>query len=985
MTETIHSQTGKKSIFIVLFIISFSKISCRMFLPSEMKDVCSNSDDYINIFFLNDQSLNEKYKYYTPLINFDTKEDYIIKMLYLDNEAKNIYKSKKLKQFTTLKYVFLFLFLVSIFIILDLNIHFLFRNSYSEDNDNHRSIIKYLKISSFGWIRYLIYDTKKMEEFYSKYKRNELSKLNKFLKIFLIFISTILLLLSIYFSLYNNNEYEKSEKATNNLTCALMKLIYEIKNGPFREQKNFIGIDLIKSFYDNFDLIEKDIEKNIKIFNENYFISLNLTSQWEGYISNLNQVLSNKNSELVINSYPSDIDKIDDIEKYNKTNIYQLQIIYDYYPSNDTTKYLYSIDNNMHNKINSINELIKEIKNIFIPNSKIINLYSNSELIFKNIVQKFYKIFNIYINKFMEVYLKDLYEEFVNNYLSFLFNIDFAYLVLLALCSILFIPFIGYSYRKKCMENKLSLVVLLFNNLFILVILSIISSIKIISMKNKITYVDDLSKAFYFLLNKENQEYFIINDDFIINNEDYSIKDIDGTPKNIFYYINYLINNEKQIDELYKLSFSDFDNKQIDTLYEKIEISNYKNLDETNEDIEQYSKELKKIENEGLTAYTYFHDLTGNGFQGSGKECPSNYLTNINLITKYDKTKQYFSEFDCNEIWDIGKEFRNIDKYTYKKKQEIIINHYSSKDEKNPPLLNYSEFNIDEIIRRYDDLKKNNSKIYYQIINQFKALENFRENNIINKQLLKMKEYNDELSEINNNIINITKQNMNSSKNIIDLYKNIFKNYANNYDYSSFLDLSFIKTDINFVLTEIEEFILTINKCYKNHLIVNIINYILSITLVIYYSLISYEIPSIKTKTKTMSKSRTKINSVVECKQKIGYIMNGGTPFYGANIGGNVSIFNGGSTTNYNNLNAKYNTIYCGKDKETFNVDDLLSLNKEVGSKAEVFNKMATKDKKGSYDMSNDEKNEADNSKIGIIDRGNNDGNRILSKFNNKK
>ena len=980
--KIIHSKTEVKSFFIILFFITLSKISCKIFSPSEMKDICSNSDDYINTFFANDQSLNEQYKYYTPLKNFDTKEDYTLKMLYLSDGAKKIYKSQKIKKFIILKYVFLFLFLISIFVLIDLDLHFIFRNSISEDSNNHESIINYLKISSFAWVRYLIYNTKKRNEFYSKYKRGELPKLNKFLKIFLIIISNILLILSIFYSLYNNKNFDKSEKVTNNITCALMKLIYEIKNGPFRKQNNFIGIDLIKSFYDNFDSIEENLEKNIKSFNENYFNALNLMSEWDKHINDLNEILSNKSTELVINSYPSELDKTDDIEKYKK-NCYQLQIIYEYYPSNDNTKYLNRIDKYMHDNINFINKSITEFKNITMPNSKIITLYSDSELIFKNIVEKFYKVFDIYINKFTDVYLTSVHDEFINNYLSFLFNIDFAYLVLLAFCVILFMPLIGYSYRKKCMENKISLVVLLYNNLFILVILSIISSIKIISMKIKTNYVDDLSKALYFLLQKENQEYFLENDDFIIDNVDYSIKDIDDIPKSIFYYLNYLINNEKQITELYQLSFADIDNELIDTLYDKIENINYMDLNISNKYIKEYSRKLRKMKKEGLTSYTYFHDLSGNGFQGSGKECPLNYLTKINSITKYDKKKEN-SDFDCNEFWNISK--KDFNEYIYQNKKNININHYSGKEEKNPPLLNYLEFSLEEIIERYSDLEKNNSKIYYQIINQFKALEKFRENNITNEQISKMKEYNNELNETNNNIFKIMIQNMNLSKSIIDSYRNIFNGYAKNYKYSSFLDFSFIKTDINFLISEIEEsFIFTINKFSKNHLLVNIINYILTIILVLYYSLISYEIPILKTITKSNTKSKTNIidNNILGYSQKI--IMKGGSPFIGGSIAGNVSIINGGSTINNNNLNPKYNTIYCGRDKDIFNLDDLMSLNKEIGSKAEVFNKMATKERRGSYyTINNEEKNEVDNSKIGIVDKvNNNDANRILSKFNN--
>ena len=544
--KIIHKEIGKKSIFIILFFINLSKIPCKIFSPSEIKDICSKSDDYISTFFTNNQSLNEQYKDYKPLKNFDTKDDYILQMLYLNDKANKVYKSQKLKQFRILNYIFIFLLMVAIFVILNLDLHFLFSNFIFKDNNNHGSFLKYFKMSTFSWVRYLIFDAKKMSEFYSKYKREGLTKLNKYFKIFLIFISFILLFLSIIFTMLNIKEFEKPEKVTNNLTCALMKLIYEIKNGPSRNENNFIGIDLIKSFYENFDLIKEDIENNLKTFNENYSMALKLTMQWDEFLNDLNKTLSNTTLEFVINSYPSEINKIDDIEKYEK-NCYQLQIIYDYYPSSDKTKYLNKIENYMFNKIDSINKLITETKNIFISNSKINTLYSNSELVFKNIVEKFYKIFYIYINKFTDVYLTAIYNDFISNYLSFLFNISYAYLVLLVFCVVIFIHFIGYVYHKKCMNNKLSLVVLLFNSLFILIILSIISSIKIISMKNKITYIDDLSKAIYFLLSKENQEYFLENDDFIINNTDFSIKDIDDTPKSIFYYLNYLINNEKKL------------------------------------------------------------------------------------------------------------------------------------------------------------------------------------------------------------------------------------------------------------------------------------------------------------------------------------------------------------------------------------------------------------------------------------------------------
>ena len=95
--------------------------------------------------------------------------------------------------------------------------------------------------------------------------KNELPKTNKSFKIISLLVSFVLLVLSIIFAIYNNYKFDYAEKTTYNISCALMKLLHEMKYG----KNNFIGLDKINEFFSEFSTLNENNKQNTKKFDQN--------------------------------------------------------------------------------------------------------------------------------------------------------------------------------------------------------------------------------------------------------------------------------------------------------------------------------------------------------------------------------------------------------------------------------------------------------------------------------------------------------------------------------------------------------------------------------------------------------------------------------------------------------------------------------------------------------------------------------------------
>ena len=995
MTHFLHST---KILFLMIIYLLFNKTSSEIITNTERKKICSESEEYINSFFTKDEELDEKYLKYNTNSDFLTNDKYIIQMLLLNQNAKKKYKEKKLSKHKFYNILNIVIFVISIIITFIFNGHFFYRlcgNKKIElESDKNISLLKFYKISPFAWIRYLLYGKEKKEEFYIQLK-NQKFKINKCLKILLVLIIFCLLIVSMIYAVFNNKELDESENATNNISCAIMNFLYEIKNGTLRKN-NFIGLEQINAFFNEFNSYNKNSDENLEKYNESFNNKTKkLIEEWENYITYLNSEL--KNNEFYINSYPSylnytegDIEKCANCEKQT----FQIKNINDYYPSNDMSKSLYMINQFFHDNIDSIYNLINKINDNFFSTQK--TSTEINENLYQNILEISNNIIDIYIDLFTTEYLTNVHYYFMKDNFPFLFNIDFAYLIFLVMICVLFVPLLLYSYYKKNSGNKIFMIFLFFECLFCLLIISIASSFIIVNMKSKITYIDDLSKAVYFLIDEENTDYLETNsEDYEIENIKYNIKDQDGTEKSIFYFLNYIINNDGNVSKLFNMNFPNIHINEVNELSVQLNniINNKENLMNkqlTNSYIENNANNFLKIINNGLDANIYFKNVNGNNI-----EYLSLYLSYVNSFTMF-KNKEYLN---IDELWNISTS--SFDKYVYKNKNSANNHYYKKDDLSTPALLNYLEYELDEILVRYEDLLINKKEIYYGIINQFKSLEYFRKDNIVINQIQKIYEYNNYLNTLESNIFELIKQNVLLSKEITDTYINKFNKYSNDKNnIYSFLDCNFIKKDLYFVLGEINiSFISTMQKFCKNHLLINIIIIFLSLILIIFYSLISYEIPLTKKRIyfdrkiisypdnenrkemeeikykKATEESEKEEKKQPQKRKKLSKKENSfeflrGNAFMNSNIGGSVSIVHGGNTINTNNICPQMNAISLGQNGNPLN--DILNINKLISPVQRSINNLFTNSNtnNGAPIINNepDRRNNIDQSKTGMIE-----------------
>ena len=962
------NKKGNSSLFNLIFLSLITLNSFKTLTKTKIKDICSNSDDYINNYFDENQDLNEKYENFRPNPSFSINDDYIIKMLFLDKSSIGQYKENKLKKYKNLKIMLIFGLLISFAIAIIFEIHFVLRlfEGKEELRVEHKkaTLLKFWKISSFCWIRYLIYNRKQKDAFYHEFREKNIPKTSRITKIFFLLISLSFLVIALICAAFNIIKSNEPEKLVNNISCALMKFLYEVKVQPFRKS-NYIGLNKIILFLN--DTNSNISELIIKNFITQFSIETSKKfSEWSSKLNNLDNKLADQNGkEFFIENYYSKKDySNEDIENVEKT-LFQLINITKYYPSNDSTKLLYQMNNFFHENADNIFTVIEKIYDLIIKN----NLNSEkkeddeSNTVYNNIINQLDQIIDMYIDELLNNYLTNFHKNLINNHFSFLFIIDFIYLEMLGLCGILFIPLMQYGFQNQCYKNKLIIPIIFYNNLFVLLILSLFSSMKIINIKEKSIYINDLSKVVYYLLDQDNQEYLENNFDYTINNKDFNIMDENGIYKNIFYYFNYIFNSKFNITDLYNIKYSQINIQQINDLYIQLNniISNEKNLlyfNITNPNIDTFSEELSTIIKEGILPDTNFKDVAGIGYGGSGFEAPINYLSFINIKTRKGTRYIYHvTEFDCDESWNISS--YNFNEYVYRNRSDVLDcqacnNHYYKKFELYPPaLLNYKEYSLEEIKERYNDLLKIVPEVYYGIIYQATGLDNFLRNDIVINQVKKLLNENENLKTLQAEIFESLNQSFFYAKQVITYFENLSEKYSNstNINFGDLLNFDFARKDMLFILGEIElTFTSKINQYYRQHLGVYGMSIFLSVIFIVFYSLISYEIPLEKGRVEKKDKITEYTQHIRDLitQKKLEIYENKDFRNHNSNKHlnsctnsniGNVNVIQKEKINDNNNLNPQYNTMVCEGKSQVFSEKDLLSLNQKINNKLCGLNK----------------------------------------------
>ena len=139
---------------------------------------------------------------------------------------------------------------------------------------------------------------------------------------------------------------------------------------------------------------------------------------------------------------------------------------------------------------------------------------------------------------------------------------------------------------------------------------------------------------------------------------------------------------------------------------------------------------------------------------------------------------------------------------------------------------------------------------------------------------------NSELIQLQNDLYKELKNVVTLANNFINLCKNLFEDYAkeNSTRLYSFLDCDFIRNDLNFLLSEIENNCLPeLNIIYKNYILLSIISILFSFIFLIFYSITSYQ-PiknEIEEKVKILLKDEIEKKIREKSNSKIGFMNNG--------------------------------------------------------------------------------------------------------------
>ena len=849
-SKNINFRLEKQTFLFLLISLSLIEIkSCLSLSRLSIEKACSNSDKYINNFFNGNGKLPKNY------IELDKTEiekgnnKNIIKLILLSENTKKNNEESNISKQRIYKIILLIIIIFFCISIIFFEIHFLYRipcGNIDKIKEKTATYSTFFKIHPFGIFKYSFMDQKERDKYFIEYKSQK-KFYNKNLVIFQSIIVIILMIGSILLTLLNILD-SKTKKTVDNMTCSLMKFLYEIKNKPIR-QSSFIGFENVNNFFVNASEKLKEINLKLPVLQNNLNECKTQNINWMSSINSIQKKLLDINSmEFYIYNLPSDprnmnfqnFSLMGDISKAKK-HLFQLEVIYDYYPAGTEGKSLYYINNNFSDISNPV---VNEVKKL----EKKLSLDEKND-IYQNIVSKINNILDLYIKKFQEVYMEKINKDLIND-LTHIYNSDFISLLLLILCFPFFIMLIKSICNKNYYSFNKLVSALLMNFIFIFFILSIYQLIILHKINKKVTYIEDIWSGIAFLFDSNNSNY--LNEHPINNIEDIDLL-INETNKynNLFYYLNYMVNNKGKLSGNPELQIGPFTNaelSEIDKIFNNL--TNFLNsYDNNNPNIYLYnnSKKISDMIEGGLKYDTNFKDISGTGYLGNYLENAITYLTYVNLRTRNNtRTNWGFEDFDCDETWNISTKDYSFWTYTNSEKYlcDNCTNHYSPKNADIPPLLNFLEFTLEQAIQRYSDLKNTKNNAEYNGIVYYLTATEFLRNSSFIKQLEKINDFNMELTEIQKKNFALLKQAVNSAKGIINDYLNIFNFIGNRENITSIIYCGYLKEDLNFVLGEVKDgFLKKINNMLKFHKLMDFINIILSIFMIVFYCLISYNLP----------------------------------------------------------------------------------------------------------------------------------------------
>ena len=860
----------QKFVFLLIFLSQIKIELSESLSLKDIKKVCINSDEYINSFFSGDEELPEEYNELDQTEIEKGNDENIIKLILLSENAEIEYENAKITKLKKYKIILLILLIFFSIIIIFFEIHFLCRIIYSKENRKINGITfsNFIRINPFGLFKFICLDKKEYVKYFIEYKSQK-KLYNKYPIIIFSIIIFILMIGSIFLSIFNYLESNKISTSVDNMTCTLMKFFYEIKNKPIRKS-SFIGFDNINSFFVNFSENSKIISTKLEALTNNSKKCKIQNTSWISSVNEIQKKLSDQESmEFYFYGLPSDPNNMNfsnfslmgDISKAIK-HLFQLQVIYNYYPVDTKGKILYEV-NQIFNDISEpiINEVEKLEKKLNSQDSN--NKEDENNNVYQNVVSKFDKVLNLYIEKFQNVYLEEVNNNLKDDLVD-VNNLDLILILMLLLSVPLFMILIYNIYKQKCYSHNKTISIILMHFIFILFISSEYQLIIFESINKKIIYIQDIWRGIAFLFDPNNINYLNENPIDTIENIDILISE-NNKHNNLFYYLNYMVNNQGKLKTNSEIKISPFNKEELSTMNKTFNdlnnILDSYNSNNPNKYLYNYNLNISNMIKEGLKFDTGFQDISGTGFLGSNFENALTYLTYVNLRTRaYSRLDPtwFFKDFDCDESWNISTSnyiiwfssinyisyrlyyYSNSDKYLC----DSCINHYSSKNSSTPPLLNYLEFTLEQAIERYSYL--NNTEYISEfngIVYYFTAVEFLRNSSFI-EHLQKMYNFNMKLNGIQKASLDSLQKTVDSAKEIIKRFLNIFYSIGEEGDISSGIYCNFLREDLNFILGEVKNgFLKKINHLNIFHIIINIANIILSIFMVIFYCIIVYNLP----------------------------------------------------------------------------------------------------------------------------------------------
>ena len=446
--------------------------------------------------------------------------------------------------------------------------------------------------------------------YFTKYETKKLTKINIKIKYILLIISLLLFLLVASFALINLLKNSNFEKAIYNLSCGLVTLF----NKLIDKSDNFIGLNKANEFFVGLNEKNVIIESYKKKFNNSYHKLQNKISEWNSLLIKINNTFSDQKSmEFFLYNYPSTPYYLDSTNLSECEQIlYQFQEIYLYYPLNQSDSYLYLINYSFYNTFDGVIKNLNEFdKKLIQPNNSKLLVDENG--LYHQIIKKSYQIVEFYTKEFLAIFIPEIYDDILDNYLPFISYMDIIIFILTLLILVCFVFFCLYLFSLFFMKNKLFIAIVFYLLLFLLNFLSIFEFSRIQKIKQKMTYVEDIYNGIYFLLNKNNLAYYANKPSIYIKNISLEIN-INNEKKNVLYYLNQIINNNGNITNLYPINTSISKKSEIDEFYTKfnkmfLPSSNIFTQKYTNSALYKIKIHIDNLSNNGIVDYSPFRKL----------------------------------------------------------------------------------------------------------------------------------------------------------------------------------------------------------------------------------------------------------------------------------------------------------------------------------------------------------------------------------------